>query len=160
MMNKQRMINLSVPKRRYYNDECNLKICPECGSGLIEENCTILICAKSDSDEAELMTNLSGSHFCSKCPVVVFDLEKVEKAAKHGIRWNNNLKYFIAGIIDLEAIPKDKRYLEIGCDENPVPLVHFLPDLGNVPKISEKWPGRNDPCSCGSGKKYKKCCGK
>jgi uncharacterized protein YchJ len=20
--------------------------------------------------------------------------------------------------------------------------------------------GRNDPCSCGSGKKYKKCCGK
>lgn len=21
-------------------------------------------------------------------------------------------------------------------------------------------PGRNDPCPCGSGKKYKKCCGK
>ncbi|EKF9306232.1 SEC-C domain-containing protein, partial [Vibrio cholerae] len=20
--------------------------------------------------------------------------------------------------------------------------------------------GRNDPCACGSGKKYKKCCGK
>lgn len=23
----------------------------------------------------------------------------------------------------------------------------------------EKMPGRNDPCPCGSGKKYKKCCG-
>lgn len=23
----------------------------------------------------------------------------------------------------------------------------------------EKTPGRNDPCLCGSGKKYKKCCG-
>ena len=23
----------------------------------------------------------------------------------------------------------------------------------------EKTPGRNDPCPCGSGKKYKKCCG-
>ncbi len=23
----------------------------------------------------------------------------------------------------------------------------------------EKKPGRNDPCPCGSGKKYKKCCG-
>ena len=23
----------------------------------------------------------------------------------------------------------------------------------------EATPGRNDPCSCGSGKKYKKCCG-
>ena len=26
--------------------------------------------------------------------------------------------------------------------------------------VSEKKPGRNDPCPCGSGKKYKKCCGK
>lgn len=24
----------------------------------------------------------------------------------------------------------------------------------------EKEPGRNDPCPCGSGKKYKKCCGR
>ena len=27
------------------------------------------------------------------------------------------------------------------------------------PKESEKKVGRNDPCPCGSGKKYKKCCG-
>lgn len=26
--------------------------------------------------------------------------------------------------------------------------------------VKEKQPGRNDPCPCGSGKKYKKCCGK
>ncbi len=26
------------------------------------------------------------------------------------------------------------------------------PDLNEI--------GRNDPCNCGSGKKYKKCCGK
>ena len=26
-------------------------------------------------------------------------------------------------------------------------------------KIAEKKVGRNDPCPCGSGKKYKKCCG-
>jgi len=25
--------------------------------------------------------------------------------------------------------------------------------------VKEKVPGRNDPCPCGSGKKYKKCCG-
>ncbi|MDR2295816.1 MAG: SEC-C domain-containing protein [Clostridiales Family XIII bacterium] len=25
--------------------------------------------------------------------------------------------------------------------------------------IKDKAPGRNDPCPCGSGKKYKKCCG-
>ncbi len=25
--------------------------------------------------------------------------------------------------------------------------------------VKDETPGRNDPCSCGSGKKYKKCCG-
>jgi preprotein translocase subunit SecA len=28
------------------------------------------------------------------------------------------------------------------------------------PKKAEKKIGRNDPCPCGSGKKYKQCCGK
>jgi len=28
-----------------------------------------------------------------------------------------------------------------------------------LPDIQEKKVGRNDPCPCGSGKKYKKCCG-
>ena len=27
------------------------------------------------------------------------------------------------------------------------------------PIEADKEPGRNDPCPCGSGKKYKKCCG-
>ncbi|RJX69520.1 zinc chelation protein SecC [Vibrio sinensis] len=32
--------------------------------------------------------------------------------------------------------------------------------LFNKPKTTtfDKTPNRNDPCSCGSGKKYKKCC--
>lgn len=29
----------------------------------------------------------------------------------------------------------------------------------SVPKRTEIKIGRNDPCPCGSGKKYKKCCG-
>ena len=34
--------------------------------------------------------------------------------------------------------------------------------LLNPPKtmIAEKKVGRNEPCPCGSGEKYKKCCGK
>ena len=159
-MRKTGNIDLSIPRQRYYSDECELNICPECGSGLIEENCTILLCAKSDSDEGEFMTNLSGSLFCNNCPVVVFDIDTVEQAAKFGIKGDRNLKYIIAGIIDLDSIPDDKKHLEIGSDENPVPLVHFLPDLNTKPIIVNKMPGRNEPCSCGSGKKYKKCCGK
>ena len=33
--------------------------------------------------------------------------------------------------------------------------------VGETPKVREEPKiGRNDPCPCGSGKKYKKCCGK
>lgn len=33
-------------------------------------------------------------------------------------------------------------------------------EFGTVkPVVKGKEPGRNDPCPCGSGKKYKKCCG-
>ncbi len=32
--------------------------------------------------------------------------------------------------------------------------------LAKQPKKADKTPGRNDPCPCGSGKKFKHCCGK
>lgn len=31
--------------------------------------------------------------------------------------------------------------------------------IPGAPYVKEKTPGPNDPCPCGSGKKYKKCCG-
>lgn len=37
---------------------------------------------------------------------------------------------------------------------NPIPIVK-----PSAPIVKEKAPGRNDPCPCGSGKKYKNCCG-
>jgi preprotein translocase subunit SecA len=33
-----------------------------------------------------------------------------------------------------------------------------LDEIPHGPVTAEKKPGRNDPCPCGSGKKYKKCC--
>ena len=41
-----------------------------------------------------------------------------------------------------------------GEDETPLP-----PPVQPIHK-GDKEIGRNDPCPCGSGKKYKKCCGK
>ncbi|MEL7602675.1 MAG: preprotein translocase subunit SecA [Bacillota bacterium] len=40
-----------------------------------------------------------------------------------------------------------------------VPIETASPD-GNTPARRGREPGRNDPCPCGSGKKYKNCCGK
>jgi len=151
--------DLSIRRRRYYSEDCGLNSCPECGLPLIEDGCTVIIAAKSDTDEGEFMSNMTGSHFCESCPVVVFDSDKVEQAAKLGIRGDSNLRYLIGGIVNFNAIPQEKRHLEIGIEGNPVPLVHFLPDLNKTTIVNEKKVGRNEPCPCGSGKKYKKCCG-
>ncbi len=44
-----------------------------------------------------------------------------------------------------------------GAEESIAALTALLNKEATV-KL-EKTPTRNDPCSCGSGKKYKKCCG-
>ena len=48
----------------------------------------------------------------------------------------------------------------IGFEADKPEDISALEKMLNPPKpaISKKI-GRNDPCSCGSGKKYKKCCG-
>jgi preprotein translocase subunit SecA len=33
-------------------------------------------------------------------------------------------------------------------------------ERAKAPVVADKEPGRNDPCPCGSGKKFKKCCGR
>ena len=153
-------IDLSRPKRKYLRDEQNLSICPECGSDLIDENCTVLLYAKSDTDEGEFMTNHTGSHLCNNCPVVVLDKTALERAVLQGIRGTDNLIYRVEGIVNLAAIPESKKNLVIGSKDNPIPLVKFLPDLKKQSVIIPKKIGRNDPCTCGSGMKFKKCCGK
>lgn len=35
-----------------------------------------------------------------------------------------------------------------------------IPDMPVEQAKADAAPGRNDACPCGSGKKYKKCCGK
>lgn len=158
-MNPEKKVDLSLQRRKYYSNDCGLLNCPECGAKLKQKNCTIILAVKSDSDEGEFMTNLSGSHFCNNCPVVVFDNEKIEQAAMIGIKNDEDFQYIIAGIVNLEAIPKEKSRMEIGTEENPTPLVPFLPDKNTKTIIADKKPSRNEPCPCGSGKKYKKCCG-
>ena len=43
---------------------------------------------------------------------------------------------------------EEGRWVFAGCDMNP-----------KAPTVRVEKIGRNDPCPCGSGKKYKKCCG-
>jgi SWIM/SEC-C metal-binding protein len=78
-----------------------------------------------------------------KNPVIVRvqTQKRLEEVAKichdHGLR-------FIVGLEPLK--PEDISDLERALN---------APD----PLVAEAKPGRNDPCPCASGKKYKKCCG-
>lgn len=53
---------------------------------------------------------------------------------------------------DREDKERDYKKQLPGEDETPLPEPV-------EPISAEEEPGRNDPCPCGSGKKYKKCCG-
>ena len=52
--------------------------------------------------------------------------------------------------VQQEPLPAQKFVLSRGTDQ---------PEKGTTVKREGKKVGRNDPCPCGSGKKYKKCCG-
>jgi hypothetical protein len=45
-------------------------------------------------------------------------------------------------------------------EPSQTPGMESTKDTNPRPEISPPKPGRNEPCPCGSGKKYKKCCGK
>ena len=80
-------------------------------------------------------------------------------------------KYPLALVVTTEArkqeiealVAKAQLYAEISVDssEDAVESIAELTALlnkGDTVKL-DKTPARNEPCSCGSGKKYKKCCG-
>jgi SWIM/SEC-C metal-binding protein len=63
---------------------------------------------------------------------------------------------------ELEAIVAEQQLVaEIIVDADAQENTTELDVILNKPKtmVFEKKPNRNDPCSCGSGKKFKKCCG-
>ncbi|WP_255301647.1 SEC-C metal-binding domain-containing protein [Bacillus sp. AFS040349] len=61
---------------------------------------------------------------------------------------NNTREWFLKGHTSTELSKVEKKHLQ------PLPGNKNNSKSGEVIKV-----GRNDRCSCGSGKKYKKCCG-
>ncbi|REL36594.1 preprotein translocase subunit SecA [Thalassotalea euphylliae] len=77
----------------------------------------------------------------------------------------DNLKYDVVGILskvkiqaesDVEAVEEQHRKAE----EVPKNFEHQSAENEVAPQQRQPRVGRNDPCPCGSGKKYKQCCGK
>ena len=90
-----------------------------------------------------------------KDPVIVFrdqGLDMFEEMT-NGIR-EGTVDFVLQSRVRKEAPMERKQTVKITAQSGS--------DDGTVkkePKKADKKPGRNDPCPCGSGKKYKKCCG-
>jgi preprotein translocase subunit SecA len=77
-------------------------------------------------------------------------VELIERIKEQTV--SNLMRLQLAREEDLEALaaPRERPvFFSHGGDEGPTPK-----------KRENKKIGRNDPCTCGSGKKYKKCCGR
>lgn len=69
---------------------------------------------------------------------------------------NNTRQWVLKGHTPKELFEEEKKHMK------PLPAKPFDPTRAesNVFSLhSRKKIGRNDPCPCGSGKKFKKCCG-
>ena len=103
----------------------------------------------------QLKRSMSLMGYGQKDPVIVFRDEGLDmfEEMTNGIR-EGTVDFVLQSRVRKEAPMERKQTVKITAQSGS--------DDGTVkkePKKADKKPGRNDPCPCGSGKKYKKCCG-
>jgi hypothetical protein len=126
-----------------------------------------LACAVADLPAPELLDEVRKAYAEGLVDESVADLEGIEQdlaAPKPGRREGHGLVTDVISEMEHWACfhPDDSGPTEPIESEIPLPPPGPAPTTYVAPKpyVSEPKIGRNDPCPCGSGKKYKKCCGK
>ena len=171
--------------KRVYNIPCNLKEAydTECKSVVKEFEKAILLhviddCWKENLRALdELKHSVQNASYEQKDPLVIFKLESVKLFDDMVNQMNNRIVgTLMRGQIPeiqreevREAAPEQRsqRYTEQKDDlTNPAQSAAANQDTRQnaearrQPIHKEKLPGRNDPCPCGSGKKFKNCHGR
>ena len=127
----------------------------------------------------DLKKSVQNASYEQKDPLLVFKLESVQLFDKMVNRINNEtVATLMRGQIPVQAPqevqeaapeePTQQQNLttthetldEAGDPEAAAAAGRDTREQSNQPLVKEKAPGRNDPCPCGSGKKFKDCHGK
>jgi hypothetical protein len=87
-----------------------------------------------------------------------FSLEDVTEDSRIKLDADLEKLYFNMMKAEAEHLYSLPEWDSIFTEEEKLQIFHDYRRSRTV--VKEKQPGRNDPCPCGSGKKYKKCCGK
>lgn len=171
--------------KRMYNIRCNLKEAydTECKSVVKQFEKTILLhiiddCWKENLRALdELKHSVQNASYEQKDPLVIFKLESVKLFDDMVDQMNNRIASILmrAQIPEMqqdvqEAAPEERsqRYSEKKDDlTDPAQQAAANHDTREnaeqrrqAPIVKDKLPGRNDPCPCGSGKKFKNCHGR
>mgnify|MGYP003307408249 CR=1 FL=1 len=167
------------------DENINTELCP-CGSGKKYDECcgAIISGAKSAASPEDLMRARYTAFTKGEVDFIYNTIaaEKREENDRAGIeQWSKNSKWLGLEIHNtkIDSENPDIGFVEFTATyiERGIKLPHH--ELAEFHKINGVWffydgqlisqpplvraeakIGRNDPCPCGSGKKYKKCCGK
>ena len=175
--------------RKMYNIPCNLKEAYEsdCKSIVKEFEKSILLHIIDDSWKEnlrqldELKHSVQNASYEQKDPLLIFKLE----SAKVWDDMINEMYNRICSILTRGQIPEMQQQIQEAAPEQRTQRQQYVESKQNVneeqlvdknqqaaaqhdtraqqnrqPIVKDKLPGRNDPCPCGSGKKFKNCHGK
>ena len=173
--------------RKMYNIPCNLKEAYEsdCKSIVKEFEKSILLHIIADSWKEnlrqldELKHSVQNASYEQKDPLLIFKLE----SAKVWDEMINDMYNRICSILTRSGIPEMQQQVQEAAPEQPAQRQQYVETKQEVeqlvdrnqqaaaqhdtraqqshePIVKDKLPGRNDPCPCGSGKKFKNCHGK
>jgi hypothetical protein len=99
--------------------------CPECKGPLERDSHVYVLGARRGGRDQLLAVGNDGGHFCKNCPVVVLDDDAFGAMAAIGMGSPRALEFLVMGIVDLDAVPKEKKHLPFDDKRNPIPLVKF-----------------------------------
>ena len=176
--------------RKMYNIPCNLKEAydTECKSVVKEFQRVILLHLIDESwkenlrELDELKHSVQNASYEQKDPLLIFKLESVKLFDS----MVNNMNNRIVSILMRSGIPElQQEEVKEAAPEMPTKRPNYTESKQNlaeeqlsdpnqaaaanhdtraqqprVPIMKDKLPGRNDPCPCGSGKKFKQCHGR
>ena len=129
-----------------------------------------LVCAVADLPAPELLEEVRQAYAEGLVDDTVADLAGIEQDMASPKPWRRDRQRVITdAIAEMEwwssfhpedSWPKKMPKLETPVPPTATPAPPPVSYVAPKPLIREPKVGRNDPCPCGSGKKFKKCCGK
>ena len=118
----------------------------------------------------DLRTNVQNASVEQKDPLLIYKRESYDVFLVMMDKINTEVASFLMKAGILQQDPNQQKVAALASAPKAAPTPKVIASRGDVngsvaedskkPVIAQKTVGRNDPCPCGNGKKYKQCCGK